>query len=264
MTILDKIVEAEKALVSQNRSEITSFINKSLLMDREGFSLREALLTSSNYGIIAEYKRQSPSKGIINAHSKVEETTEGYQENGATALSILTNEEFFGGKRADVLAARPGVNIPILRKEFIVHEIQIEEAKAMGADAILLIAACLSKREVHTFAKKAKDLGLEVLMEVHTREELAKTSPYLDVIGVNNRNLKTFTVDIQNSLDLFPYISNDFVKISESGISNARAIVQLWKAGFKGFLVGEQFMKKKNPPLEVRDLVEEIRGELGS
>ena len=262
MTILDKIIEAEKNLVHQNKKEITRFINESNYMDRTCFSLRQALENSPNYGIIAEFKRQSPSKGIINDHSKVEETTKGYEEQGAAALSILTNEQFFGGKVADVLAARPRVNIPILRKEFIVHEIQIEEAKAMGADVILLIAACLSKQEVHTFAKKAKDLGLEVLMEVHTREELTKTTPYLDVIGVNNRNLKHFTVDIQNSLDLFPYISNDFVKISESGISHADAIVKLWKAGFKGFLVGEQFMKTEHPPSALETLIGQIREKL--
>ncbi len=258
MSILDKIIEAEKDLVTQNKKEIVRFISESQYMDRSAFSLRKALLESPNFGIISEFKRQSPSKGIINAHSDIKETTMGYEKNGAAALSILTNKQFFGGETADVLATRPSVNIPILRKEFIVHEIQIEEAKAMGADVILLIAACLSKREVHAFAKRAKDLGLEVLMEVHSREELDKTSPYLDVIGVNNRNLKTFTVDIQNSLDLFPYISNDFVKISESGISHADAIVKLWKAGFKGFLVGEQFMKTEAPPLALKSLINEL------
>ena len=258
MTILDKIIKAQKELVAKQKAAIYRFVNKSEYMDREGYSLRRALVESSQFGIISEYKRQSPSKGIINDHSDIIETTTGYQKNGAAALSILTNEEFFGGKTEDILQARPHVSIPILRKEFIVHEIQIEEAKAMGADAILLIAACLTKQEVNTFAKKAKLLDLEVLMEVHTKEELSKTSPYLDVIGVNNRNLKNFSVDINTSLDLLPFISNDFAKISESGISNAEAIRTLWKAGFQGFLVGEQFMKTEHPPTRLAQLILEI------
>lgn len=264
MTILDKIIAAQKDLVVTHKREISQFIDQSLMMDRVGVSLRKALETSTDFGIISEYKRQSPSKGTINDHSTVAETVVGYVENGASALSILTNEFFFGGKRADVEKARPLVGIPILRKEFIVHEIQIEEAKAMGADAILLIAACLSKYEVNAFAKKAKSLGLEVLMEVHTREELTKTSPYLDVIGVNNRNLKNFSVDIQASLDLFPFISSDFVKISESGIRNADAIVRLKSAGFQGFLVGEQFMKTKNPPLALANLIQKVKEQIES
>ncbi|MEL6926125.1 MAG: indole-3-glycerol phosphate synthase TrpC, partial [Bacteroidota bacterium] len=160
---------------------------------------------------------------------------------------VLTDEAFFGGKNADLTEARKFNYCPILRKEFIIDEYQIVEAKSIGADAILLIAECLTKKEVGQLARFAKTLGLEVLMEIHSADQLSKVCPELDIIGVNNRNLKTFEVSIQNSIDLFPAIPADFVRISESGISDPASIVELKQVGFEGFLIGENFMKSANP-----------------
>jgi indole-3-glycerol phosphate synthase len=247
MNILDKIIEQKKIEVAERRS-VTSIadLEKSELFSRPTFSLKQFLSDDSKTGIIAEFKRRSPSKGIINDTSDVVEVTTAYTNYGASCLSVLTDEIFFGGTTADLKKARVN-NIPILRKDFIVDEYQIVEARAMGADVILLIAACLTPQQVKELATFAKKLQLEVLLEIHNEEELQHICAETEIVGVNNRDLKTFTVDINRSIELSKKIPADKIKIAESGIHNIETILIFKEAGFKGFLIGENFMKEKDP-----------------
>ncbi|MBY0243865.1 MAG: indole-3-glycerol phosphate synthase TrpC, partial [Sphingobacteriaceae bacterium] len=220
---------------------------------------RDFLLDPNRSGIIAEFKRQSPSKGIINDTASVIEVTKGYNLAGASALSVLTDTDFFGGKTEDLLQARTANDIPILRKDFIIDEYQILEAKAWGADIILLIAAILTPQQIVDFGKLAQSLGLNVLLEVHNLEELERSiCPNVDAIGINNRNLATFTVDIETSFGLVDKIPSEFLKISESAIDNPETIKKLKSVGFNGFLIGENFMKTQNPALAMQDFVRMI------
>ncbi|MBN2807716.1 MAG: indole-3-glycerol phosphate synthase TrpC [Prolixibacteraceae bacterium] len=221
-------------------------------------SLKEFLLKPDKSGIIAEHKRQSPSKGIINAEVKLRNVVIGYENAGASAVSVLTDEKYFGGRLTDLEEAASILNIPILRKDFMIDPYQVHEAKAYGASAILLIAASLTSSEVDALAKLAHELGLEVLFEVHNAMELEKISPHVDVVGVNNRNLKTFEVDINQSKLLANLIPENFVKISESGISEPATIRDLKSFGYQGFLMGENFMKTYNPGETCRLFIEEI------
>ena len=248
MTILDEIVAYKKKEV-ESCKQIIPFeqLTNQPGYRRTCYSLRESLINPSKTAIIAEFKRKSPSKGIINDQSKVEDVTTGYAKAGASALSILTDFNFFGGSLDDVLKARPLNQIPILRKEFIIDAYQVHEAKAMGADAILLIAACLSVSQVQELGSLAHELGLEVLLEIHDASELGHISMAVDIVGVNNRNLKTFEVDLQHSVDLARQIPDTYLKISESGIHQAKDIHFLASHGFKGFLMGERFMKNDLP-----------------
>lgn len=256
MTILDTIVENKKIEVAKAKEQHSiKELEQSKAFGREVYSARESILSAERSGIIAEFKRKSPSKGIINDRNSVEEVTTGYAAAGASCLSVLTDQKFFGGCVDDLLKARAVNTIPVLRKDFIVDEYQIVEAKSIGADLILLIAACLTKDEVKTLAACAKSLGLEVLMEVHNREELDKCCLELDVVGVNNRNLKDFTVDIRYSMDLFHDIPSDFVRISESGIGDPASVAELKEFGFDGFLMGEAFMKTDNPPQACKEYI---------
>jgi len=226
---------------------------------RVPYRLKDFLLDPSRTGIIAEYKRRSPSKGLINGTSTVEDVTGGYAAAGASALSVLTDSDFFGGHQEDLLRARAHNQIPILRKDFMIDRYQLLEAKAWGADIVLLIAAILSPAEIADLAGFAKSLGLNVLLEVHNREELLRSiHPDLDAIGVNNRNLTDFSVDIQTSFDLVDEIPSDFLKISESAISNPLTINELKAAGFQGFLIGENFMKTTDPGAAMRQFVSEL------
>ncbi|MCP4521419.1 MAG: indole-3-glycerol phosphate synthase TrpC [Cytophagales bacterium] len=261
MTILDKIVANTEKEVAERKAQVaTSTLENSAYFERETYSLKDYLVLPEKSGIIAEVKKQSPSKGIINDKVTVEEVGQGYFEAGASAISVLTDLEFFGGKMEYLTSVREVVEIPVLRKDFIVDEYQLLEAKAIGADVILLIAACLEPKRLEELAKFAKSLGLEVLMEVHNKEELDRSlNPYLDVVGVNNRNLKTFDVSIQTSLDLAEFIPNEFRKISESGLKDAETIVDLKKGGFEGFLIGETFMKTENPAQALQQLISEIK-----
>lgn len=265
MTILEKIVAYKKEEVAQVKKEISAHaLETSIYFDAPCLSLKHFLTHPDKSGIIAEFKRKSPSKGMINETEDVVEVTNGYVKGNVSGLSILTDEHFFGGGNEYLQSARLFNHIPILRKEFIIDDYQVLEAKAIGADVILLIAECLSKQEVIDLAKLAKGIGLEVLMEIHSEEQLEKCNPYIDIVGVNNRNLKTFKVDIQHSVDLFGKISNDFVKISESGISDPRTIVSLKKVGFQGFLIGENFMKSQNPEKACQSFIEAINELLAS
>jgi len=259
--ILTKIVEhkrLEVALAKQNIS--VSSLERSEYFDRTCYSIRDFMLAEDRTGIIAEFKRASPSKGIINDQVEVSVVTRHYADAGASALSVLTDQKFFGGKIRDLVEAREANQIPILRKDFIIDEYQIVEAKAIGADIILLIASILTPQQVAGFAKLAKTLGLNVLLEVHNREELEKNIfDDLDVIGVNNRNLDTFTVSVQHSHDLVNLIPDSFLKISESGISDPKTITELRAAGFNGFLIGENFMKNSDPGSAIQNFVKELR-----
>ncbi len=260
MNILDKIVIRKREEVSQAKMHRSiKELSSAIYFERNTYSFKKFLLDEHRTGIIAEYKRRSPSKGIINDYSTVEEVTAAYSAAGASALSVLTDIDFFGGHTDDLLKARIVNEIPILRKEFIVDEYQLFEAKALGADIILLIAAILSPAEIISFTTRAKSLGLNVLLEVHSLEELQRSICLgIDAIGVNNRNLNDFSVNIQTSFDLVDHIPNEFMKISESAISNVETIKQLKSAGFNGFLIGENFMKTENPGTAMEHFVTEL------
>ena len=229
------------------------------LFEKQTFSLKERL-ELSRHGIIAEHKRKSPSKSIINDNIKLKNVIKGYNKANVCGISVLTDHTYFGGSLKDLQEARTMTSIPILRKEFIIDEYQIIEAKANGADIILLIAACLNETEIKKLSELAKSIGLEVLIEIHNEKELEKCLiQSIDIIGVNNRNLKTFEVDLKTSINLSGLIPKEFTKISESGISSSIEINKLREYGYKGFLIGETFMKKKNPGSEVLDLISKIK-----
>lgn len=258
MNILDKIVAFKKEEVAARKQQYPlQQLQQSHGFNRTPYSLSEFLLNPAKTGIIAEFKRKSPSKGIINDQVSVLEVTQAYTKFGASCLSVLTDTEFFGGSTADIKAAR--VNpIPILRKDFIIDEYQIAAAKEMGADVILLIAACLSPGQVKDLAAYAKNLQLSVLLELHGEEELEHICNDTDIVGINNRNLKTFEVDIERSLRMAAQIPTSKIKVAESGISSAENI-NLFKAnGFKGFLIGENFMKAANPAQAFEAFVQQL------
>ena len=250
----DKIIEVEERKKKMPSTEFEMMPGFS----RKCISLSERL-KSSRSGLITEFKKKSPSIPDLNLQADVKKITSGYKAAGASGISVLTDGKYFGGSMDDLFAARKEVNIPILRKDFMVDQYQIIESKAIGADVILLIAALLSKEEIEILSKKAKELGLEVLLEVHNEDELKKSiMPSIDMIGVNNRNLKTFEVDINLSKDLSAKIPDDFVKISESGISSTEAIRELKQFGYQGFLVGANFMKTEDPAKSAADFIKEL------
>lgn len=220
-------------------------------------SLRHSLETSST-GIIAEFKRKSPSKGWIYQNAKAENIPQGYEKSGASALSILTDKTYFGGLSQDLISARECVSIPILRKDFTVDEYQIYQTKYWGADAILLIAAAISKKECKEFSRIAHNLQLEVLLEIHSEEELDYLNEYIDILGVNNRNLGTFITDINQSFNISTKLPKSILWVSESGIHTPEAVKQLRQVGYKGFLIGEHFMKTHQPAMELSQFIKEI------
>lgn len=261
-TILDKIITHKRQEVQDRQALVpVKLLEKSLYMDAQPLSLRQYLLRDDLSGIIAEFKRKSPSKGIINAHAPVERTTLGYMQAGASALSVLTDTEFFGGKNEDLTVARRYNFCPILRKDFVVDEYQILEAKSIGADAVLLIAAVLTGEEVLRLGRFAKSLGLEVLLEIHNAEELDKTlhPDAVSLVGVNNRNLHDFSVSLDTSGELAQRIPNDYVKVTESGLSSAPDIEALRAVGYRGFLIGETFMRQSRPEKACAALVQQLR-----
>ncbi len=260
MTILETIVKHKKKEVASCRELIPlGELEKSNYFNRMTFDMKEFLLDPVRSGIIAEFKRKSPSKGIINSTSTVEEVTRGYARQGASALSVLTDFNFFGGSADDLLKARAVNKIPILRKEFIIDEYQIFEARSIGADAILLIATILSPKECKSFAGKAHELGLQVLLEIHDEEELNRLNENIDMVGVNNRNLNTFEVNLSNSVLLARKIPDKFIKISESGITSAEDIFYLKQHGFNAFLIGENFMKMPDPEYAFAKFVDSLK-----
>jgi indole-3-glycerol phosphate synthase len=259
MNILDKIIEYKRSEVEQRKIDMpVARLTESSLFERKTLSLRQFLTDPEKTGIIAEFKRRSPSKGWINEHADVVKVTEAYTRFGASCLSVLTDGHFFGGSMEDLQDARRNV-IPILRKDFMIDEYQIIEAKAMGADVILLIAACLTPAEVKRLSVFARSLGLEVLLEIHNEEELGHICDETELIGVNNRDLKTFTVDVNRSIGLSLKIPAGKVTISESGISAPETILQLRGYGFRGFLIGENFMKDTNPAGAFESFVQQLK-----
>ena len=265
-TILDKIITHKRQEVLDRQALVpVKLLEKSLYIDSQPLSLRQYLLRDDLSGIIAEFKRKSPSKGVLNAHAPVERTTLGYMQAGASALSVLTDTEFFGGKNEDLTIARRYNFCPILRKDFVVDEYQILEAKSIGADAVLLIAAVLSGEEVLRLGRFAKSLGLEVLLEIHSAEELDKTlhPDAVSVVGVNNRNLHDFSVSLDTSGELAQRIPNEYVKVTESGLSSAADIEALRAVGYRGFLIGETFMRHGRPEKACAALVQQLRATVG-
>jgi len=262
MNILDTIIAHKKIEVANAKASVSEGeLRQSELFNRPVFSLKQSLLDDSKTGIIAEFKRQSPSKGIINGTADVVEVTAAYTTNGASCLSVLTDNYFFGGSSTDLLKAR-GNQIPILRKDFMIDEYQVLEARAMGADVILLIAACLTPQRVKELAVYATSLQLEVLLEIHSEEELEHICDETAIIGVNNRDLKTFTVDINRSIELSKKIPDDKIKIAESGINDVETICTFRRAGFKGFLIGENFMKQPDPTIAFADFVQQLNAKV--
>lgn len=259
MDILEKIKKHKIGEVAQRKSLVSLEELKSRdLYDRTVFSMSEYVKDSNRTGVIAEFKKKSPSEGFINRDADVKRITSGYITAGASGLSVLTDESFFGGSDDDLFAARQANNSPVLRKDFIVDSYQIHEAKSIGADMILLIAEILTKDDILRFSDTAHELGMEVLLEIHSRVQLDKYVDGIEVIGVNNRNLKDFTVDIRHSIDLFNDLPHEAVKISESGIRNADEMVTLAEAGYDGFLIGTQFMKTPDPVSVCSRLLDEF------
>ena len=259
MTILDEIVAYKReALVLKKQAMSLEALKKSPNYGRECVSLKTRL-QHSNTGIIAEFKRKSPSKGYIHEKAMVSQIVPGYEAAGACGISVLADSLYFGGSVDDVKQARKLVSIPILFKEFVVDEYQIHEAKSAGADVVLLIAAILTPQECFRFAYIAKSLGLEVLLELHKFEEISHINDYVDIVGINNRNLKTFEVNLDASIELAQLIPNGFLKISESGISEPATIKRLRGEGFSGFLMGETFMKTENPAMALTEFIQAVK-----
>ncbi|MFD1469149.1 indole-3-glycerol phosphate synthase TrpC [Hymenobacter caeli] len=266
-TILERIVAHKRGEVAERRElRPLKFLETSLYNQAQPLSLRHYLQRPGSSGLIAEFKRKSPSQGWINRYAPVERTTLGYMQAGAAGLSILTDGEFFGGSNEDLTTARRFNFCPILRKDFVVDEYQIHEARSVGADVVLLIAAVLAPAEILTLGRLAKSLGLEVLLEVHDGDELARSlhPDAVDLVGVNNRNLHDFTLNLDTSLSLAEAIPAGFVKVSESGISQAKSIVQLRGAGYQGFLLGETFMRHSRPERACAALVQELAALAGA
>ena len=256
--ILDIIIQHKKIEVARAKA-FTSLatLQQSENFNRQTISMRQFLLDESKTGIIAEFKRKSPSKGVINATATVEAVTEAYTKFGASALSVLTDEQFFGGSVEDLKKARTN-HIPILRKDFMIDAYQIAEAKAMGADVILLIAACLTPLQVKELAVYATSLQLEVLLEIHTEQELQHICDETSIVGINNRDLKTFTVDINRSIELSKKIPGNKLRIAESGINDIETIRIFKNEGYHGFLIGENFMKQPDPAVAFAQFVNDF------
>jgi indole-3-glycerol phosphate synthase len=260
MSILDEILEHKRKEVDESKSLYpVKLLEQSIYFATPAVSLKKYLLRDDKSGIIAEIKRKSPSKGIINSHISVERTSIGYMQAGASALSILTDKQFFGGSNEDLTLARKFNFCPILRKDFVIDEYQIVEAKSIGADAILLIAAALEPKRIKELSQLAHSLHLEVLMEVHDEKELNDNlEAGADLIGVNNRNLKTFEIDVEISKRLSSRIPASIVKVSESGIESPQAILDLKNYGFRGFLMGQAFMQTSRPEKAAKDFIKEL------
>jgi len=256
--ILDKIVAHKKIEINKNKEQSpVSALEASPLFERKCISFSEHIKDKNRSGVISEFKRRSPSKPTINLEGDPSIIPNQYCDAGVSAISVLTDEHFFGGNAYHLSVARSNVKCPILRKDFIIDEYQIIEAKSIGADAILLITEILSKTEITQFASFAVSLGLEVLMEVHTKEQIDKYHPDVSAIGINNRDLTTFTVDPEHSVRLYPHLPREVCKVSESGIHDIPTMIKLKQAGFDGFLIGERFMKTKDPGMACKTFIEE-------
>ena len=260
--ILEEIVAHKRIEVAEQKEQVPArklyaIVEKMMADGVENRSMAKAL-NEDAYGIIAEFKRKSPSKGWIKEEGKPEVIPPSYEQNGAAALSILTDEKFFGGSMEFIKTVRPLVNIPILRKDFIIDEYQLFQAREIGADAVLLIAADLKKEEAKMLTSLAHELKLEVLLEMHSLEELDYAELDVDMVGINNRNLGSFHTDVQNSFDMISRLPEEKVKVSESGINNPEVIKLLRGAGYRGFLMGEYFMRQVDPGQALCDFVAQL------
>lgn len=260
MNILDKIIANKRIEIEEQKKRMSIDAMSRIIADSisKPRSFKESLSNSST-GIIAEFKRKSPSKGWIYEDARVEDVVSVYSSSGASAISVLTDEQFFGGSLEDLKTARLLTDTPLLRKDFMIDEHQLYQAAMYGASAILLIASALAISQTKDLAMKSKKLGLDVLLEIHNKKELDHINEYVDVVGINNRNLGTFVTDIQISFDLGEKIPSEFLKISESGISDTHTVKDLRQAGFRGFLMGENFMKTSNPGLALADFIKELQ-----
>ena len=263
MDILNTIILHKLHQVDANRKALSAYeLEESVFFKRPCLSLSQALKAEGASGIIAEFKRKSPSKGDFNLDVSVGDVVNAYEKKGATGISILTDGKYFGGNGDDLVQAREVTNIPLLRKEFIVDEYQISEAKAMGADTILLIASILTPFEIERFSAIAESLGMETLLEVHNYQELNRTlklSPHIHMVGVNNRNLSTFQVNLDTSLGLASDIPSQYVKVAESGIYAPQEVRMLREAGYQGFLIGGSFMEADSPIQAFTDFMEQLQ-----
>ncbi|MCR5453558.1 MAG: indole-3-glycerol phosphate synthase TrpC [Bacteroidales bacterium] len=259
MTILDKICDNKRNELLELKRRLTlSEIRDREMFGRQCISLKQSLIESKS-GIISEFKRCSPSKGDIHADAQPEIVVAGYEQAGASGVSCLADKDFFGGSPDDVVKARNVLtHTPLLYKEFVVDDYQLSLAKSCGADVVLLIAACLERNQLAEYAHCAKELGLETLLEIHSGDELEYINDRIDIVGVNNRNLKVFKTDVQTSFDLAAEIPSDFVKISESGISQPSTVIKLREVGFRGFLMGENFMKEPDPAAALLQFIQEL------
>lgn len=260
MEILQKIVRHKQEEVAERKALYpTKLLERSIYFRTKAISLKRYILNREKSGIIAEIKTKSPSLGAINMSANVKDISIEYMRAGASALSVLTDNRFFGGNMHTLSKIRDYNYCPILQKDFIIDEYQIVEAKSFGADAILLISACLDKKKIDSFSSLAKSLGLEVLLEIEKREDLNMLNSDIELIGINNRNLRTFETDIGKSITLSQYLPPNLVKISESGIQSAEDILMLRQRGFDGFLIGELFMKSSNPGKTCRNLISHLQ-----
>ena len=262
MDILSRIIKKKKVEIEDLKNSVSiADLEKSNLFNTKTKSLSDNI-KQKEIGIIAEHKRKSPSKSNINHQNSSKSIINGYDDGGAAGISFLTEKNFFDGSSYEFTEARRLTNLPMLRKDFIIDEYQVIESKSIGADAILLIAACLNSSEIINLSKLAKSFDLEVLIEIHDLEELNKSCiDSIDIIGVNNRNLKTFNINIETSLNLVDKIPSIFTKISESGLNNSYEIKKLKNSGFDGFLIGERFMKSSNPGKELSNFISKIKNE---
>lgn len=264
MDILEEIVAWKHVEVAQMKKDVPEqelhYRVERLISEQENTerALMSHALTASATGIIAEFKRKSPSLGWIKEEGKADAIPQSYQDNGATALSILTDSRYFGGSDNFIRTARNTVTIPILYKNFVIDEYQLFQARLCGASATLLIASDLKKEECRSLINTAHEIGLEVLLEMHSEKELDYIDMEPDMAGINNRNLGTFVTDVDNSFRLAEKLPVDIVKVSESGISNPDTVKKLKKAGFNGFLMGERFMKAANPGAALREFLLEM------
>lgn len=246
--ILDHILEEKRREVADERENTpVEQLRRSPFYTRERLSMSRSILRATPCGIIAEFKRCSPSKGFIRPQADPAEIVPAYARAGAAACSVLTDRKFFAGSADDLFAARRAADIPLLRKDFVIDPYQLHQAAAWGADAVLLIAAALGKDRCRELARTAADLGLEVLLEIHTQDELVCLCPEITMVGINNRDLRTFRTDVQTSLTLVRSLPRHVVRVSESGIDSPETVSKLRAAGFDGFLIGECFMRRDDP-----------------
>ncbi len=257
--ILDRIIADKKLEIRQRMIETPiGRLEKSPYFQRTPISLKESLMEKKASGIIAEFKRMYPSAGKIHRNADPVDITKGYVNAGATAISVVTDRKYFAGTRDDLMRAREVNQCPILRKDFMIDQYQVLEAKAIGADAILLIASVLDNSGIMELAELARDVGLEVILEVHEISELACLNQWIDIVGVNNRDLKKMETNVETSIEMAGKIPDEFLKISESGIHDPETINYLKRLGYRGFLIGEHFMKQENPAIACRKFIEKI------